>query len=342
MIDQQRPLSDANRSQSLDLSESNPTATIQPRDLAQALWVLSAPKPPTKIILPSSLLVRRRLARAGLMFAADRRGVPLEIEGEPVSVTEALGLASVRRTLALAQFDQETEDRMRVVFRLESRKPPTADPDGLRYHWINGLGVAPRHMDRMKRESFARHADQCFFEPVDNVHRWSRARRALAVVSATAGGGDESHNRLQIVVADDGIGIVESARQKAQSLADRGQPSTCLSYGNARTDLDTVVDVVSDLVESVFDDRAVVGARGGHGLATIAKHVSRWDGTMNVISAFAPDRVMHLGRRGQSGSRRHQEFTMAGVRGTLVHLTLDAKRDAARSPEALQREPVAV
>ena len=191
------------------------------------------------------------------MFAADRRGVELEIEGEPVPVSTVLGVDAVGQTLALEQFDLETSDRMRVVSRLESREPPAPDYSGRRYYWIDGLGAASGYE---QRECFDRHSDQCLFEAVDNVHRWSRARRSLAVVSATAGGGHESHNRLQIVVVDDGVGIVGSVREKAAALAARGESTPCLSNG-AKTDSEIAVDVVSDLVGAVYGDRSVIGAR---------------------------------------------------------------------------------
>lgn len=330
---------EARSSQPLVLSALSSTATIQPEDLALALWVLSTPVPPSKVVLPSSLLVRRRLARAGLVFAADRRGVGLEIEGEPVPVSTALGVQSVGQTLALEQFDLETSDRMRVVSRLESRKPPAPDPYGRRYYWIDGLGAASGHE---QRECFDRHSDQCLFEAADNVHRWSRSRRSLAVVSATAGGGHESHNRLQVVVIDDGVGIVGSVREKAAALAARGESTACLS-NSAKADSEIAVDVVSDLVGAVYGDRSVLGARSGHGLSTVAKHAARWNGTMNVISTFAPGRAMHHGRRGRSGQWDHQEFTYEGVQGTLVHLTLDAAmhgRPGARA--STRREPAPV
>ncbi len=332
-------MSEARPSQPLDLSALSSTATIQPADLALALWVLSTPDPPSKVVLPSSLLVRRRLARAGLVFAADRRGVELEMDGELVPVSAALGVEAVGQTLALEQFDLETSDRMRVVSRLESRKPPAPDHYGRRYYWMDGLGAASGHE---QREYFDRHSDQCLFEAVDNVHRWSHAGRSLAVVSATAGGGQESYNRLQIVVADNGVGIVGSVREKAAAIAARGELTACLS-NSAKSDAEIAVDVVSDLVGAAYGDRSVLGARAGHGLSTVAKYAARWNGTMNVISTFAPGRAMHHGRRGQAGQWDHREFRYEGVQGTLVHLTLDATmhdRPGARATS--RREPVPV
>ena len=304
-------------SEPLVLSGLGSTATIQPRDLALALWVLSAPDPPSKVVLPSSLVDRRRLARAGLVSAADRRGVELEIEGELVPVSTALGVEAIDQRPTLEQFDLGTSDRMRVVSRLESRKPPAPDCSGRRYYWIDGLGAASGHE---QRECFDRHSDQCLFEAVDNMHRWSRAGRSLAVVSATAGGG---RNRLQIVVADDGIGIVGSVREKAVALAGRGERTACLSNG-AKSDAEIAADVVSDLAEAVYGGRSVVGARAGHGLSTVAAHAASWDGTMSVISTFALGRAMHHGRCVRSGQWNHREFAYEGVQGTLVHLTLDA------------------
>lgn len=331
-------MTEARSSRPLDLSAFSSTATIQPEDLALALWVLSAPVPPSKVVLPSSLLVRRRLARAGLVFAADRRGVEFEIEGESVPVSKALGSESVGQTRVLEQYVFETSDRMFVMPELESHEPVSPDPYGRRYYWIDGLGAASGHEER---ECFDHHSDQCLFEPVDNVHRWSGARRSLAVVSATAGGGHESHNRLQIVVVDDGIGIVDSVRKKADYLARRGEHAACLS-NSARTDSEIAVDVVSDLVEAAYADRSVISARGGHGLSTVAQYAARWNGTMNVISTFAPARAMHHGRRGRSGQWDHQEFAYEGMQGTLIHLTLDAVHDRPSPQATARREPASV
>lgn len=327
-------------SQPLDLSGLVDTATIQPEDLALALWVLSVPKPPPKIILPQSLLVRRRLARSGLVFAADRRGVAMAIEDERVPVPLALGLSAVDQTLALEHYDFETSDRMRVVSELESplRQPPTPDPAGRRYYWIDGLGVAAGNPER---DHFDGHADQCMFELVDNVHRWAKSNRALAVVSATSGGGEHSHNRLQIVVIDDGIGIVGSVRAKVEALAARGQRSQCICNED-KAEAEVAVGVVSDLLHSVYRHRKVIGAQGGHGLNTISQHVSHWNGTMNVISSFALGRAMHVGKRGRDGKWSPLEYFAKGMNGTAVHLTLDAvKQEASPSPKLRRRQPAA-
>lgn len=341
LIDHRKPPMAFEASRPLDLAGLGESAAIQPDDLVLTLGVLSSLEPPSKILLPSSLLVRRRLARAGLVFAAHRRGIELEIERTAVSVPEALEVPAMEQPLALEQYDFGTSDRMRVVSHLESRsrRPPAPDPKGRRYHWIDGLGVAAGHPER---DFFDSHADRCFFELVDNVHRWARSAQAVAVVSATAGGGEHSHNRLQVVVADDGVGIVASARAKAAAIAASGKQLKCVSDGE-EAGADTAVDVIYDLLRAVYRNRAVIGARGGHGLNTINSHVSRWDGTINVISSFAPDRAIHVGRRGRSGKWSSQEFAGGGLRGTMVHVTLDAMRqEASRSSEMRHREPAAV
>ena len=328
-------------SQPLNLSGLAETATIQPQDLALALWVLSTPQPPPSIVLPDSLVVRRRLARSGLVFAADRRGIRFEIGKDSASIPDALGLPAVDQTLALEHYDFETSDRMRVVKCLESehRRPPMPDHQGRRYYWIDGLGVATAHPER---DFFDRHADQCFFELVDNVHRWARAGRAMAIVSATSGGGEDSHNRLQIVVIDDGIGILESVRSKASNLLPREQNIQCISNDN-KGKAEIAVDVITDLLCSVYGGRRVIGAQGGHGLNTVSQHVSRWDGTMNVISSFASNRSMHLGRRGSEGRWTQSEFAGNEMMGTVVHLTLHAVRcEVASTSHQPRREPAAV
>ena len=328
-------------SQPLNLSGLAETATIQPQDLALALWVLSTPKPPPSIVLPDSLAVRRRLARAGLVFAADRRGIQFEIGGGSVSMPDLLGVPAVEQTLALEHYDFETSDRMRVVKCLETplRRPPMPDHQGRRYYWLDGLGVATTHPDR---DFFDRHADQCFFELVDNVHRWANASQAMAMVSATSGGGGDSHNRLQIVVIDDGIGILESVRTKDLNMLPREQNAQCISNGDKR-EAEIAVDVISDLLCSVYGKRRVIGAQGGHGLNTVSQHVSRWDGTMNVISSFASNRSMHLGRRGGDGRWIQGEFAANKMRGTVIHLTLQAVRcqEVPKSPQP-RREPAGV
>ena len=341
MIDKQDLLVPIGPSQPLDLTSLAETATIQPHDLALALWVLSVPQPPSRIILPESLLIRRRLARSGLVFAADQRGIDMEIGKNLVSVTEALGLASVHQTLALENYDLETSDRMRVVSSLKSqaRRPPAPDPTGRRYYWIDGLHVAAAHP---RRDSFDRHADQCFFELVDNVHRWSNASKAVAIVSATSGGGKDSHNRLQIVVIDNGIGILKSVKMKAEALIRNGLKLQCVSNGD-KGNAEIAIEVVNDLLCSVYRERGVIGAQGGHGLNTVSQHVSSWKGTMNVISSFAPHRAIHLGRRGREGEWNRQEFTGKDIQGTVVQLTLDAlTQERFTSPKLRHREPATV
>lgn len=324
----------AEPSQPLDLTGLADTATIQPGDLAHALWVLSTPKPPSKVVLPESQKIRRRLARAGLVFAADRRQIPLEIECETVSVPDALGIAAMEQPFALEHYDFKTSDRMRVVSKLESsmRRPPPAEPDGRRYHWLDGLHVANGHPER---ERFERQADQCFFELVDNVHRWARASRAMAFVSATAGGGEQSHNRLQLVVADDGMGIFASAKAKAEALTSRGRAVSCLTM-RGEPSAETALAVMTNLVESVYEKREVCGAQDGHGLFTINRYISRWNGTINLISSFGPGRAMHIGRQGQSGDWACAEYIAGGFRGTIAHLTLDAARGELVPPAGIR------
>ena len=261
-----------------------------------------------------------------------------------MSISDALGVPKPDPALALEYFDMETSssmrasDSIRVMSRLEDRGIPTPDHKGRRYYWMDGLGVAACHPER---GSFNGHSDQCFFELVDNVHRWSGASRALAVVSATAGGGTLSHNRLQIVVADNGVGIMGSIRQKNRVMADRGWHTTSWIDDRGENTLEIAARAVSDLLESAYGDRDVVETRGGHGLNITAKYVSRWEGTMNVISAFAPGRATHHGRRGRKGHLKHCETTRAGLQGTVVHLTLDAVKHERQNPPRTRRRKLA-
>lgn len=329
-------------SEPLDLTSLANTATIQPEDLTLALWLLSVPEPPSAITLPRSLQVRRRLARSGLVFVADRRGIELQMEQTPVSVPEAIGTDGTKELFALEHYDIAVSDRIRVVPELESRlrRPPVADPIGRRHYWIDGLGVAKGHPER---DFFDRHADQCFFELVDNVHRWARSDRALGVVAATTGGGTLSHNRLHIVVADNGKGILASARDKAVAMKKRGQEVRCISADRAKPEAEVAAAVMTDLVNAVYRDRQVCGAKSGHGLNTVNKHTLRWNGTIDIVSSFPDGGAMHLGRRGRDGTWGRNEYTVQGISGTLVHLTLDAIRDDAISPsEARNPELVAV
>ena len=98
-------------------------------------------------------------------------------------------------------------------------------------------------------------------------------------MSATAGGGRESHNRLQIVVADDGVGIVGSVREKAAALATRGERAGCLS-NSARTDSEIAVDVSSRTWSgAVYGDRSVIGARAGQAASAPSRKHARPAGT---------------------------------------------------------------
>ena len=75
-------MSEARRSEPLVLSALSSTATIQPGDLALALWVLSTPDPPSRVVLPSSLVVRHR-CRLGPGRGRLRRPFRRRREGRP-------------------------------------------------------------------------------------------------------------------------------------------------------------------------------------------------------------------------------------------------------------------
>lgn len=263
----------------------------------------------------------------------------MEAQGAPVSISTALGYdKELQRTLPLQEFDLKASERLeildrtrlRVMHGLENSKNPEKrmDYEGRVYHWIDSLGVAAGHD---QREAFDNRADRCLIESVKNVVMWAfestgngyrrtSTRRALAVVSATFGGGAKSHNRLHILVADNGIGIVDSVHQKA---SDHRQPIPRTDNSSELTATDAM-NVIPHLVHTAQSDRKFAGTKDGHGLYTMEKCTEEWHGTMDVISAFAPGRVIHYGKRGQTGEWNHREYSMEGIRGTLVHLSLDA------------------
>ena len=70
-------MSEARRSEPLVLSALSSTATIQPGDLALALWVLSTPDPPSKVNL-TGYCCRLRPLRG---WSHDRSATPGEIPG---------------------------------------------------------------------------------------------------------------------------------------------------------------------------------------------------------------------------------------------------------------------
>ena len=235
-------MSETRSSEPLVLSALSSTATIQPGDLALALWVLS-----TRTRRSRSCSPRRWCSDVGWpapVWCSPPTGGAwsLKSRANPFQSPRRWAWRQSVRRWPLNSSTSRRQIGCESCPGSRAREPPVPDYSGRRYYWIDGLGAASGYE---QRECFDRHSDQCLFEAVDNVHRWSRAGRSLAVVSATAGGGHESHNRLQIVVVDDGVGIVSSVREKAAALAARGERTACLS-NSAKTDSEIAVDVVSD------------------------------------------------------------------------------------------------
>lgn len=315
-------------------------------------WLLGTSEPPGAIRVPVDREAARVLARAGVPFAADRRGVELLVSGQPTTGRDYVTGQAGQQQLTNVNwrvYDEGVEgDCLRAIVDLEDprRRPPDPIPlqGNRRYPWIDGLGAGSA-LDAQPRTTFYGDADQVLYETISNVHTWAAATRAVAVVSATRGGGELSHNRMHVVTADNGRGIIEGVeykrcaerwptdwRSQIETLIDTDEAFRAkLDQGRTNPSPTPFPQVESALVlalvERAFLHRPVESTQDGHGLHASGVTGSRW-GSLDVYTAL-PEQgcVVHV-------SARAHQFAVAtvalpGARGTLVHARLDATQENA-------------
>lgn len=299
------------------------------RRYRETLYALNVLGPASRVHLPADQNERTRLARTGILAAAECADSTVLVDGNELSVLEALGEAA---PLPIENPDGTALGRrMRLFADLHKpyRNPsrPTlgrvreTDNRGRTYFWIDSLGAAAGLEPRDARH-FNQAADRIYLELVDNVHRWSESSRAISTVSVTDGGTD-SFRRLHLVVADNGIGILGSLRKKME-MSHNAAGSSSEEW---RTQ-ERATAVIQKLWDQGFGDRCLpwaVHATAGHGFNEIQKLVNLWSGTINISTDMGISQVISL-QRIRNKSWSHLVRHCPNVHGTIIHVTLEAKK----------------
>jgi len=338
----------------LDLSDlvHDRSSHADTSDLSFLAWgLLCGVASPSRVILPEALATRRVIARAGLSFAAERRGIDLAVGDETISAATALRPLDGNQSASLPGFDWkrcdgllEADDgslddrltRLRIVTDLEdpARRPPPPDDDQRRYRWIDGTGAASA-LEDVEARRFNADSDQVLYEAIDNVHEWAFAQRALACCSVTRGGGDKSFNRLHIVVIDDGRGVIQSVdhRRQEDGLGPWREVEQVSEIARAH-EVSSEEGLLRLLVLEALGGRQMIAPTDeGQGLHAIGLLSQQWSGTFRWLTADG-SRCVSVGRDGSSDDLRSESFAATGLRGTALHITMDAKARARDLVEA--------
>lgn len=309
-------------SSTLDLS-AELGSRVDLRPACVDAWRLLSATNVTSVVLPSDLVQRRALARSGAITAALRAGAALVVDGSTVSLEEALDVDS-----PLPGIDWKTytgsEDlrRLRIIDDLErpQRRPPEPLPDGRRYRWIDGLRAATALGSDAAR--FNGDADQVLYEAISNVSRWSKASAAFASFSMTAGGGNDSFNRVHIVVADNGVGIIDSVDQRrfARRLSNWRDEQSIQDLAEQH-DCSVEAALVLHLVEDAYGNRSVASTQDGHGLHTSGVLARQWSGSFDLRTAGTKKEIV-VSRTGRDPFEVTENVLRSA--GTLFHVTLEA------------------
>jgi hypothetical protein len=320
-------------------------------------WLLGTARPPKSIILPTTVAARRVLCRFGVLFAAMRRNVPLVLDGVEVSVVAALR-GNDRDVGTLPGFDWKNYDdlvvdrsadfledrssRLRVITDLEdpARRPLAPNEDGRRYHWVDGLGASTT--PGSARTRFYGDVDQVLYEVISNVHEWAEAEMAIAACSVTLGGGAESHNRLHIVVMDNGVGIPERvSRQRTERGLRPWEDDAKVRHISSRLGISELGALLHLIFDEAFGARSLEPIDHGHGLHSVGALAHQWTGTVNLFTA-GPQGCSWMRRIGRD-DWRFSDFPSAGCSGTTLHVTLEAPANApGATGEPSHRDPVSV
>lgn len=298
---------------------------------------------PRRILLPEALSARRAIARSGLLFAAERRSIPFLMNEQPLSLASALRHPLQRADAAvlpgydwkrgdelLTTDDGEVEDRLtrlRVIPDLEdsARRPPAPDEEQRRYRWIDNTG-ATAALSGVDPKTFNADADQVLYEAVDNVHEWAGASAAMACCTVTRGGGAKSYNRFHVAVVDNGVGIEQSIedRRTIRDLPPWKRDSKILEVGETEG-VSSLEALLRLLVCEAYGGRSVQPTDKGQGLHAVGVLAVQWLGTFKIFTA---DGLVctWVGRSGPNADLASGQFEARGLRGTALHVTLDARR----------------
>lgn len=298
---------------------------------ALAWWLMSVPDvdPKWRLRVPrAGDAAYRPLIRSGLMTAAQKRDIAVvDAEGRRIegsALAEAIGQTRLPGVdwaqvpqegdsqVPLARIVPDLTDPLRIPRRLHTMK--------LTYPWLGKLGLRSRELNGVAYATLLSDIDKVIRELVFNVHRWSKAADAFAVVSVTTGSvGESSWRRVHIVVADSGVGIPGALRRDIAALDavhrafDSGEPLEDLS--------DT--DIVRTLLLKAFGGRRIPH-HNGDGLHVAQHRSGVWAGRMDVLTTRVDGPAFRVATKGVNRIDTVEDLELHGARGTLVHLMLQA------------------
>lgn len=310
--------------QQLDVTDVTPNTPMRTLILF-TLALLQDDIDEIEVSLPTDPAAAHSLLRAGVLTAATRGAHVLVQRGECVTVTEALGPHSPSepqlKNVNWHLFGNDS--RLRVIADLEDRRrrpPKRSEFNYRRYHWIERLHAHQRLATTAEVLRFLGDADQALFEPVENVHEWAQATKAVAVCSATRG---TDRDRLHIVVIDNGLGIPATVRKRAERYRPASGDGAHATGDYASED---GARLVLRLLQEAYGARQVPATEAGQGLHAVGVISGHWAGTLDVL---AGDRghVIEVGRRGQGPLEARGRLELP-LSGTAVHVTLEVQRRA--------------
>jgi len=274
-----------------------------------AWWLLSRASGVSRVRLPEA--DQKVFFRSGLVAVCDSVGIDYEVEAAVAKGDQLFppGTVGTRSVPVPPRVYVPLPDLAHA-----SNRPPDPDEHGRRYTWVGDL-ISPnyRRLGPRDRTYAGGDAARSLFEFVDNVHRWANAGDALGVVSMSHGGGEESFDRMHIVVMDDGRGIISSV------LADRS-----LDQLPASVTSDDLTTLLEHFMRVSFGKRDVP-KHNGHGLHVAQLLAKAWIGRIDLLSA--DERYPGLVHRARStvrdGIEGCESFMLPGIRGTLVEITLN-------------------
>lgn len=294
-------------------------------------WCLRVPRAGGSAFLP--------LVRSGLLVAAQKRGLRIvDPDGQPVrGDTLAAGVGSMRLPgvdWATAHGDAEPGGvplAMIIPDLTDPRRSPQPAPDRrLTYPWLQELGLRTKAITRKGYDQLLADVDLVIRELIDNVHRWSAADDAFAVVSTTKGSrSGQTWRQLHIVVADTGIGIPLALRRDTAALdavhrvSGRDQPLGGLDDEQ----------IVHTLLRYSFGDRNVPH-HNGNGLHVAQHRSGMWAGRINVITIGTDREPFQSSTRGVNAFDPAVKLDLPGARGTLVHVLIQAATEDSRTAAA--------
>lgn len=303
---------------------------------------------PLSVVLPKAGSAPMRfLGRTGLMTAAANQSARLgysdKTEFDWTHLYSDLRRHSPRLPgVAWELFDDLDGDQLRVVSDLASPRRRVPEPAKCRLHypWLDGLGLASPAISYEGLHQFVNDTDIVVSELIDNVHKWSRASEAYAVLSVTKGGARRddkraSWNRLHVIVADNGIGIPTALHNDAAAYA-----AVRDAAGHADWADTADIDLLRTLVYRAFGERRIPN-HNGYGLHTTQARATRWVGALDIMTTARDGRVLRIGTRGLveddaeivAGSPE-----LFGAQGTLIHVMLQAVDEDDARAEAAEAE----